>query len=155
VSCVVLLLPLSVSPYHFPQIPFQQFELRSKLLSIVKGLHQFTCPTMLRPVSPTRHLGIPPQYPAGAHHLWQCFQPSHVSGYRTEQRRLFEAGWGRTDGTAIDCKFPSPAIPSHHQPTSIDDLRVIIHNRYSVRITTFLHDHACEARSINICSIEI
>jgi len=40
---------------------------------------------------------------------------------------------------AVDGKFPSPAVPGGDRPTSIDDLRVIIHNRYSVIISTFLH----------------
>jgi hypothetical protein len=66
---------------------------------------------------------------------------------------FFEAGRGRTEGTAVDGKFPSPAVPGGHRPTSIDDLRVIIHNRYSVIISTFLHYLDCEARSFNICSI--
>ena len=39
---------------------------------------------------------------------------------------FFEAGRGRTEGTAVDGKFPSPAVPGGHRPTSIDDLRVII-----------------------------
>jgi hypothetical protein len=66
---------------------------------------------------------------------------------------FFEAGGGRTEGTAVDGKFPSPAVPGGHRPTSTDDLRVIIHNRYSVIISTFLHYLDCEARSFNICSI--
>ena len=47
---------------------------------------------------------------------------------------FFELGRGRMEGTAVDGKFPSPAVPGHHRPTSIDDLPVIIHNRYSVII---------------------
>ena len=66
---------------------------------------------------------------------------------------FFEAGRGRTEGMAVDGKFPSPAVPGGDRPTSIDDLRVIIHNRYSVIISTFLHYLDCEARSFNICSI--
>jgi len=101
-------------------------------------------------------------------YLNQCCQPSRPSDITEDGtgRRLavrhepgrngavfFEAGRGRTEGTAVNGKFPSPAVPGRHRPTSIDDLRVIIHNRYSVIISTFLHYLDCEARSFNICSI--
>jgi len=71
----------------------------------------------------------------------QCCQPSRPSWARTERRPLF---WGRTGTDGRD---------GRHRPTSIDDLRVIIHNRYAVIISSFLHYLDCEARSFNICSI--
>ena len=45
----------------------------------------------------------------------QCCQPSRPSDITEDGtgRRLaviFEAGRGRMEGTAVDCKFPSPAV---------------------------------------------
>jgi hypothetical protein len=73
----------------------------------------------------------------------QCCQPSRPSditqdgtgrrhAVRPEPGRngafICQAGRGRTDGTAVNGKFPTPADPGRHPPTSIDNFHLIIQN---------------------------
>ena len=73
--------------------------------------------------------------------------------FRTERCDHIEARQGQMEGRAGDGKFPSTAVPSCHWRTSIDVLRVIIHNRYSFITSIFLHYLDCVAWFFNICWI--